>query len=285
MVAAAICWSTAGTLQRELTVDTASQIAGRSGVAAVVLTVLVAVQSGGRPIAAFRSVGKLGIVLAVCMAGASACFIVALNRATVASVLFMQALSPFIAIVLAWVFLHEGATRRTWLATGGAIVGVIIMVGSPAGGSALGTVASFVMAVLFAVTIVVARHRRDISMTPAVTLSQVLLFVCAAPFASFDDLSGRDVAVLLALGIFQTGLGQAFFVIGARLISASEVAMITLLEVILGPIWVWLFQGETTSAATLFGGALVLAAVVVQATDPSTPADVLADPPKSVALG
>ena len=37
-----------------------------------------------------------------------------------------------------------------------------------------------------------------------------------------------------------------------------------LLEFALGPIWVWLFVGETPTRWTLVGGALVIAAVAIR---------------------
>jgi drug/metabolite transporter (DMT)-like permease len=52
---------------------------------------------------------------------------------------------------------------------------------------------------------------------------------------------------------------------GARLISAAEVALITLLEVVLGPLWVWFAYSERPSTATLVGGAVVVVAVALQA--------------------
>ncbi len=69
--------------------------------------------------------------------------------------------------------------------------------------------------------------------------------------------------------MFQTGLGQYFFVVGARLIPASQAALISLLEVVLGPLWVWIGYRENPGLATAIGGAVVLAAVVYQATDPA----------------
>ena len=41
--------------------------------------------------------------------------------------------------------------------------------------------------------------------------------------------------------------------------------MISLLEIVLGPLWVWIFLSEQPGAATLAGGAIVLGAVVIQA--------------------
>jgi drug/metabolite transporter (DMT)-like permease len=102
-------------------------------------------------------------------------------------------------------------------------------------------------------------------MAPATCLSQLLVFVAAAPFSHPGGATGRDLGLLVALGVGQIGLGLLFLTIGGRLIPAAEVALITLLEVVLGPLWVWVFLAEQPSAATLAGGGIVLVAVVLQA--------------------
>jgi len=101
-------------------------------------------------------------------------------------------------------------------------------------------------------------------MAPATCLSQVLVLVGAAPFARPGDVGSHDLGLLAALGVGQIGLGLVFLTIGGRLIPAAEVALITLLEVVLGPLWVWIFLSEQSSAATLAGGTIVLAAVAIQ---------------------
>jgi drug/metabolite transporter (DMT)-like permease len=86
--------------------------------------------------------------------------------------------------------------------------------------------------------------------------------------------------VLAALGVFQMGTALMLLTVGARLIAPAEVALISLVEVVLGPLWVWLVYGEEPSAATLLVGSIVLVAVVIQATSRATgvgrePVDVL----------
>jgi drug/metabolite transporter (DMT)-like permease len=148
------------------------------------------------------------------------------------------------------------------------------MVGGPSGASPLGQVLTILMSVSFAVTIVITRHRRDVSMAPAMCLSQVLVFALAAPFADFAQASAKDLGLLATLGIFQIGLGFVLLTVGARLIPAGEVALITLLEVVLGPLWVWLFLSEQPATVTLVGGAIVLVAVLVEARGGAAPAAV-----------
>jgi drug/metabolite transporter (DMT)-like permease len=267
IVLAAVAWSTAGALQRELSVDTTTQLAGRALFAAIALAGFVAFSNRGRAIDAFRSMGAAGWAVAVCMAIASGSFIVALNHATVANVLFMQAVAPVAAALLAWIALGESITRRAGLAMAVALVGVALMAGGPGSGGLVGVTASFVMTLAFAVGIVITRHRRDVSMAPAICLSQVLVLLVAAPFANPGSVTGHDLTFLVVLGVGQMGLGLAFLTVGARLIPASEVALITLLEVVLGPFWVWLTISETPSATTIIGGAVVVLAVLIQTTE------------------
>jgi drug/metabolite transporter (DMT)-like permease len=271
---AAIAWSTAGLFQRELTVDLATQLAGRAFFAVLAILAFVAVAERGRVVRGFLAIGRAGLVMAALMAISSGAFIAALNYTSVANVLFLQALAPVLAAVFG-TFVGEPVARRTWIAIAVAVAGVALMVGGPSHPGLAGFTLSLLMSVSFAATIVITRHQRQVSMAPATCLSQVLVFVCAAPFASASSIGREDLALLAGLGITQIGLGLIFLSIGARLIPAAEVALITLLEIVLGPLWVWLALGERPGTTTLVGGAIVLGAVVIQTIgepeEPSVP--------------
>ena len=266
-----MAWSTAGGLQRELSVDTPTQLAGRAFFAFVALAVFVAVTNRGRTVEVFRSMGLAGLGVAVCTSIASGSFIVALNHSTVANVLFLQAVSPIAAALLAWVALRERITARAAVAMVIALLGVGLMVGGPGSGGALGIGFSLAMTLSFAGSIVITRHRRDVSMVPAICLSQLLLVLVVGPFAHPATVGDRDLALLVLLGVGQMGVGLVLFTMGARLIVASEVALITLLEVVLGPFWAWVAVRETPDPMTIVGGAVVIAAVVLQTTEKRAP--------------
>jgi drug/metabolite transporter (DMT)-like permease len=261
---AAVAWSTAGVLQRQLTLDTSTQVFGRAVFAGAALLAYVAVVDRGRVVQAFTSVGVAGVAVAVCVATASGSFIAALNHTSVARVLFILAVSPVLAALLARVTLGEPITRRTVVAMALALAGVALMLGAPGEGSLVGDGLSFVTALAFAVMIVITRWRHDVSMAPATCMSQVILVVAFIPFASPGEIGGDDLVWLAALGIGQIGLGFALLTVGARLIPAAQVGLITLLEVVLGPLWVWLALDERPSTLTLVGGAIVIGAIVIQ---------------------
>jgi drug/metabolite transporter (DMT)-like permease len=268
---AAVAWSTAGLFQRELSVSTATQVAGRAVFAAVGLAVYVAVAERGDTRRAFRAIGRHGLVVVALLALSSASFLVALNHASVANVLFMQALAPILAAGLG-TLVGDRVGRRTWIAMGIAVAGVGVMVGGPGAPTALGLGLSLIMTTSFAATLVITRHRRDVSMAPATFLSQLVVLAVAAPFVAPGGVGALDVALLATLGVCQIGLGFVFLTIGARLIPAGEVALITLLEIVLGPLWVWAFLTERPSTATLLGGLVVLGAVVLEARAQPAPA-------------
>ena len=85
------------------------------------------------------------------------------------------------------------------------------------------------------------------------------------PFASPAAVGGHDLAVLALLGLVILPLALTLFIAGARTAPAAEVALMALLETVLGPLWAWLGVGEVPSARALAGGALVIAAIVTNA--------------------
>jgi drug/metabolite transporter (DMT)-like permease len=271
-VLAAVAWSTAGILQRQLHVNAATQVAGRGVFGFITLAGYAAYTQPG-PVASVTRRGALlaasvtgrGALLAAgAMAVANSAFIVSLNYASVAHVLVLQSIAPLVAAGLGVVLLGERLTWRTACAMAVALGGVIVMVGAPGGGPILGDGLSLLTGVAFALVIVIARRYRGVSMVPAMALAQLLVVIVFAPFAQFSHVSWADVGWLALLGCGQIGLGAIFFISAARFIPSSEMAMIFLLEVVLGPLWTWIALSETPNIATLAGGAAVIVGVGAQ---------------------
>ncbi len=265
---AATAWSTAGLAQRQLDATPVTQVAGRAAFAALALFALVVATQRSQTVRAFREMGRWGLAMTVFLGLSSGIFLLSLNYTTVANVLFMQAAAPMMAALLGWLFLRERIDRRTWLSLLLAGAGVVLMAAGSFEAGAAAIFLPLVMTASFAAVIVIARHRRDVSMMPATCASQVLVVAVCLPFASLGSVGDDDWLVLAALGVGQMGVGLALLTVGARLIPPAQVAVISLLEIVLGPLWVWLAYAERPTAATVAGGAVVVAAVVVQAWRP-----------------
>lgn len=65
----------------------------------------------------------------------------------------------------------------------------------------------------------------------------------------------------MGMGVFQVGAGLILYTLGSKTVPAAELTLLSLAEVLLGPLWVWLFLGETITAYTLIGGTILLAAI------------------------
>jgi drug/metabolite transporter (DMT)-like permease len=106
------------------------------------------------------------------------------------------------------------------------------------------------------------RRSLSVDLVPAVflggALSAALMLPLSVPFVA----DTRDVLLLAVLGFFQLGIPCAMMVVAARYLSATELALLALLEVLFGTLWAWLGAGETPTTATLVGGAVVLGALV-----------------------
>jgi drug/metabolite transporter (DMT)-like permease len=265
---AATAWSTAGLAQRQLDATPVTQVAGRAAFAALALFALVLVTERSRTFRAFAEMGRWGLAMTVFLAVSSGVFLLSLNYTTVANVLFMQAAAPMMAALLGWLFLRERIDGRTWVSLLLAAAGVVLMAAGSFEAGAAAIFLPLVMTAAFAAVIVIARHRRDVSMMPATCTSQVLVVAACLPFADLASAGDDDWLVLAALGVGQMGVGLALLTIGARLIPPAQVAVISLIEIVLGPLWVWLAYDERPGAATVAGGAVVVAAVVVQAWRP-----------------
>lgn len=268
MALAALMWSLAGILQRQLHMSVATQLAGRAVFAFPAVLVFVAVAERGRVIRAFRAVGRPGLAVAALMALSSGSFITALNDTSVANVMVVQALVPLVTALLG-LLAGEQVRPGTWAATGIAAVGFAVMAGAPTRPGLPGLVFSLIAMVTYAATIVVARHKADVSMAPATSLSQALVFVVFAPFARASEVGVASLGYLALLGVVQMGLALFFLSLGARLIPAADAALISQLENVLGPLWVWLAGVERPSAPTICGGLVVIGAVAFQVTQGS----------------
>ncbi|HEY5302290.1 MAG TPA: EamA family transporter, partial [Acetobacteraceae bacterium] len=158
---AALAWSTAGLLVRWTATDPWTTLFWRAVFASVGLLAWLRVAAPGRMLPAFRGLGPIGLLLALCLAASMIAFINALALTKVASVMVFQAVSPLLAALLAWAWLHEALTRRTLVAIMAAFVGVVVMVSGDLGGGGLaGDAMGVVMAVTSALTIVLVRLDR-----------------------------------------------------------------------------------------------------------------------------
>jgi drug/metabolite transporter (DMT)-like permease len=259
---AAICWSSGALIARLVTTGPWTTTFWRSVFASVFLALVLRVVQRRSIVTLWRHGGRPVFVVAVCMSIASTCFIFSLAHTSVANTLILMSTGPYVAGLLGWIVLGERVALRTWVTMGIALVGVIVMVSnSYSHGTFVGDALAIVMAASFAVATVLVRRHPEIQMAPAAALATTITGLVALPFAEPLATAPRDLALLAFFGVGQFGAGFLLFMAGARLIPVAESSLIGMLEVVLGPLWVWLVLNEQPAAASLTGGALIVAAL------------------------
>lgn len=271
VVAAAVLWSLMPLVVRGIeTAGTLEIVLYRSLGLLPVLFAFLAWRTGGRPFAAIRAAGLPavagGLALTVAFLGA----IAALRLTTVASAVFLFAASPILAALLARAVLGEPVGGRRLAAIALALAGILAMVGEGLGSGALaGNLAALASAAGFATFAVILRRGRAGEMLPAVLWGGLFSAVLSAGLLAAEGAlappAAGDVARAAGMGAGLLGLGMALYTLGSRVLPAADAALLTMVEVILGPVWVWLLLGEGAGPATLAGGGMVLAAVAFNA--------------------
>jgi drug/metabolite transporter (DMT)-like permease len=188
-------------------------------------------------------------------------YVAALMTTTVADVLVIYATLPFIAAGLAFVITGERPSRRTMTAAGVAMIGVAVMVADGLGhGRALGQALSLLMTATFAALIVLQRRDPDLPVGPINSLAALVAAGFGLTLAGDLRMSAFDVADLFLFGVTTITIAFTLFLEGAKLVPPAEASLIAMLDVVMGPLWVWLAFAETPSRATFIGGLFVLAA-------------------------
>jgi len=239
---------------------------------ALVLTLLVVlvVRNGRAIFSAFRTAGINASVGGLCLGSGFACWIFSLTHTTVANALFLLSTAAFLTAILARIVIGERVPRATWLAMTVALLGVAVMVGEGVvAGTLFGNVMGLTAALAFSGFTVALRRGKSVDMLPTVCLAGVFASIIAGIVILATGIgfvvSGYDLSLCVTLGIGQIGCGLILFTIGSRYVPAAELALLSLTEVVLGPLWVWIGVGEVPSLWTFLGGIIVLAAVAGRA--------------------
>jgi drug/metabolite transporter (DMT)-like permease len=258
----AVAFSTAGLFTRLIETDVWTMLFWRGLFGGLLIAAYVVWRDGAGTVAAIRRIGRPGLVAAGCSTAATICFINALRETSVADVLVINATAPFITAAMAWAWTGVRERRTTLLASGVALLGVVVMVVPTLGtGRLLGNLLALAMTVLLSGMMVVMRHHRDVDMLPAASLSAFLCALVVWPWASPASVTIADFAWLVLFGTTQFGLGQLLLTIGLRSVSATRSALICAIETPLAPAIVWVVLGEVPAVMTVVGGAIVLGAV------------------------
>ncbi len=262
VAASAVLWSTAGLFVRLAMLDTATLVMWRSLFAALTLGTLVVVRKGPAALGGVVRSGRVGVLFIGISVVSSTSYVLSLRMTSVANVMTVYAALPFIATAIGFVWIGERVTRRFMIAGALAAAGIAGMAGASAGtGDLVGIAAALVMTTGFALLLVAIRRHGQADVAVLNAWAAAACVPLALPFAHLALPSPIQLGACALYGALTTGFAYVLALEGGRRVSPGEAGFISMLDVVLGPLWVWLAFSERPGVPVIIGGAVVLGAV------------------------
>ena len=196
--------------------------------------------------------------------------IYALLSTSAANALLLFACAPIFTAILSPILLKEAISIKTLLSIFIAFLGVFIMIWNDfGGGNWKGNLSAVISAIGFSFFTINLRLNKHLEMLPSVFASGIvascvaLLIILSADY-SFGLIS-KDFIIIFILGVFQVGGGLVLYTVGSKYVPATQLTILMLGEVFLGPVWVWIFIGEEVLLNTILGGSMICFAVIYNA--------------------
>jgi drug/metabolite transporter (DMT)-like permease len=268
LLLAALSWSTSGMFAKSPAITAFPSewrgpiLAGyRAAFAALILAPLV-------PWKRFRWRWPM-LPMMVAYAAMNVTYLSALTHTTVAAALFLQYTCIGWAFLMGILLLKEKATTGDWVSLLFAAVGVgSILSGEWSGAGMTGNLLAVFSGFCYAIVMLCMRAMRDEDGRALVVLCNAAGAVCLMPILARSPVTVTPVqwGIVAAMGVLQLGIPYLLFASAVKHVTAQEASLITLVETVLNPLWVWLLWGETASIRTWIGGGIILVGLVLRYT-------------------
>jgi drug/metabolite transporter (DMT)-like permease len=222
------------------------------------------------------------IAAAVFYAATMIMFVAANKFTTSANAILLQYGAPVYTALLAAPLLGERTHGYDWLTIAVILGGMVLFfLDKLSVGSLTGNLLAVASGVTFAFAMILLRKQKEGSPLESLMLAQFLTFAVSIP-SLFSDMPGSGGSgpaasgmpavyawlALLFLGVFQMGLSAILLSYGVRHVTAVQSFLITTIEPIFNPVWVFLLLGEKPTGFALAGGIVILAATTLRSLLP-----------------
>ena len=230
-----------------------------------VITIFLTISYKGNIFKVLYKSGIPGLFGGIILSIGFASYVFAMYETTVANANFIIQTQTLFLAIFGYVFLKEKISKITLMCIITAVVGIILMLGSSlTPGQMTGNLVAFIMPISFAILILIVRKYPEVDMIPLQLVAGIFATLIGLFMSPTIVVSSNDIFLGFIAGFFQVGLGFILITIGARSTPSAFVGIIMLTEAVLGPLWAWIFVNENPPVFVLFGGSIVVLAVIIQ---------------------
>lgn len=259
VIAAAILWSTGGIFIKLITLNAFQISCLRSIFAAIVFIVLFKKK--------LLDVNGLTFLNAFFYAAILVLFVIATKMTTAANAIFLQYTAPIYVLFLEPLINKTKYQLINVVTIMFCFLGMtLFFIGELAPGRLEGNIIALLSGIAFAAFLIGMRKNRPEFQFSGIFYGNVIIAViCLPSLFSMDNLTLPDFGMIAFLGIFQIGLAYAIFSYGLKRVLAIEASLISMIEPVLNPVWVFLGYGEVPAFLAIIGGIIIISAISVRA--------------------
>ena len=210
----------------------------------------------------YQKIGFPGFIGGTCLGIANITFVFSITTTTAAVTLMMLGAMPFIAAVIAYIFLKEKISKSTLIAMIIAAAGIILIsFDSKETGTLFGLFNGLISSTAFAGFTVSLRWRKKVPKLTTVSLGGITAAIVSLSVLFFYD---SNILISLLHG-FLVCSALILYSSNAKYLPAADLTLLSLTEVLGGIFWVWLPLlgiNEIPSTNTLIGGVIIIIAII-----------------------
>ena len=251
-------------LIRLANIDDLSLIFYRSALPIITILIFLIYNYQKSFIKSFFLIGLPGVIYAVLYAITHICFVYSIQNTAVANTLVLIASAPIFAALFSVFILKEIPSFFTWIVIFIALLAMIIIgIGSFTSTGLYGDIMALIVAAGMGFSMVLVRLFKNKDLVPACLLGCLIAALYTLPFGVNFNIDQNQIFYLLLMCLLILPIPFMILTIAPKYTPAHEVALIFLMESVLGTAWVWFVINEVPPANTIIGGVLLLGSVSI----------------------
>ncbi len=200
-------------------------------------------------------------------------YVLAMKTTTAANAIFLQSTAPIYVLIFEPLISKTKYEKINIISVAVVFIGMILFfIGKISPEHLEGNIYALLSGVFFAALFLGLKKNKPEYQFSSIFYGNVIVALVCIPFLSgITNVNPSNLWMVAFLGVFQIGIAYIFFSRGLKRVNAIEASLISLIEPVLNPVWVFLGYGEVPSFFSIIGGLIILSAIVVRSVLSGSP--------------
>ncbi|MEJ2105482.1 MAG: EamA family transporter [Ignavibacteriaceae bacterium] len=258
VLSAALLWSTGGLFIKLISFNAMQLSFFRCSIAALTFAVLFRKQ--------ILYFNKLSLINSIFYAIVLISFVIATKTTTAANAIFLQATAPIYVLIFEPIINKTKYEKINIITVAVCVIGMFLFfVGEIEPSHFEGNLVALISGITFAAFFLGMKKNEPTYQHSSIFWGNIIVAAICLPFLfSLELLSSSDFLMVTFLGVFQIAFAYAFFSAGLKRIYAVEASIISMIEPVLNPVWVFIGYGEIPSVTAIIGGVIILTSITIR---------------------